>query len=172
MTKEEQKKHDIAVAYFRARGDWKNGMVLHHVDTSLKLRDPQRYKNWNIDDLVPLTVQQHMRIHMGMKNPRGTKKSADHVRAMVEGHKKERRSCNILISRVILDENGNEGIETYVFPTCAAAARHIGCSLQLVYQVASKTQHNRRACGWSCDYVPKSVSVGKVAEDVLKTLVA
>lgn len=172
MTTEEKKKHDIAIEYYKALGLWKPGMVLHHIDPSLKLRDPQRYRNWNVEDLVPVTVQQHMRIHMGMKNPKGVKKSADHLRAMVSGHRKERRSCNILISRVILDENGNEGIETYVFPTCAAAARHIGCTLQLVYQVASKTQHNRRAMGWSCNYVPKTVSLGKVEEEVLKNLVA
>lgn len=172
MTKEETKKHDMAIENFRARGLWKTGMVLHHVDPTLKLRDPERYRNWNIDDLVPLTVPQHMRIHMGLKNPRGGKKSADHVRAMLEGHRKERRNCNILLHRVLLDENGNEGIEAYVFPTCAAAARHVGCSLQLVYQVASKTQHNRRAIGWNCNYVPKTVSLGKVAEDMVKSLVA
>lgn len=172
MKKEERSKHYTAIEYFRARGDWEPGMVLHHTDPSLKLRDPERYRNWNVEDLVPVTVQQHMRIHMGMKNPRGTKKTAAHVRAMVEGHKKERRACNILLHRVLLDENGNEGIEAYVFPTCAAAARHVGCSLQLVYQVASKTQHNRRAMGWNCNYVPKSVSLGQVAEETLKNLVA
>lgn len=173
MTKEEQKKHDIAIEYFKARGDWKPGMVLHHVDSSLKLRDPGRYKNWNVDDLVPLTVPQHMRIHMSAKNPKGGKKSAAHVAAMLAGHRKERRNCNILISRVLVDETGVEnGIEAYVFPSCAAAARHIGCSLQLVYQTASKTQHNRTAMGWNCNYVPKTVSLGKVASDVLKTLVA
>ena len=172
MKKDEQKKHDLAIEYFKALGYWKPGMVLHHSDPSLKLRDPERYKNWNVEDLVPLTVGQHMRIHMGMKNPLGTKKSAAHVRAMLAGHKKERRNCNVLISRVTVNENGVEGIEACVFPSCAAAARHIGCSLQLVYQTASKTQHNRTAMGWNCNYVPKSVSVGKVAEDLVKALVA
>nr|DAW56111.1 MAG TPA: hypothetical protein [Caudoviricetes sp.] len=171
MTKEEQKKHDIALEYFKALGYWEPGMVLHHVDPTMKLRDPQRYKNWNIDDVEPLTVQQHMRIHMGKKNPKGVKKSADHVKSMTEGHKKERRSCNILISHVV-NENGIEGIEAYVFPSCAAAARHIGCTLQLVYQTASKTQHNRTAMGWNCNYVPKTVALGQVAEDMVRSLVA
>lgn len=171
MTKEERSKHDTAIEYFKALGYWKPGMVLHHSDPTMKLRDPERYRNWIIEDLVPVTVQQHMRIHMGMKNPRGGKKSADHVRAMVEGHRKERRACNVLISRVTV-ENGVEGLEAYVFPSCAAAARHIGCSLQLVYQTASKTQHNRTARGWACNYVPKTVSLGQVAEDMVKSLVA
>lgn len=171
MTKEETKKHDIAIEYYKALGYWKPGMVLHHVDPTMKLRDPQRYKNWNIDDLVPLTVPQHMRLHMSAKNPRGVKKSADHVKAMVAGRRKERRNCNVLISRVSVND-GVEGLEAFVFPSCAAAARHIGCSLQLVYQTASKTQHNRTAMGWNCNYVPKSVSLGKVAEEVVRSLVA
>lgn len=158
MTKEETKKHDIAIEYYKALGYWKPGMVLHHTDPTLKLRDPERYKNWNIEDLVPLSVGQHMRLHMSAKNPKGVKKSADHVKAMVDGHRKERRNCNILISRVLLENGVENGIEAYVFPSCAAAARYIGCSLQLVYQTASKTQHNRRAFGWNCNYVPKSVS--------------
>ena len=106
---------------------------------------------------------------MRQRNPKGRKKTASHVAAMAGGKRKERRACNVLIHRAVYD-NGAEGIEAYVYPSCAAAARHIGCSLQLVYQVASRTKQNRRACGWSCAYVPKSVSVGEVAADVLKSL--
>lgn len=171
MTKEETKKHDIARAYYKALGYWKPGMVLHHVDPSLKLRDPQRYHEWNVEDLRPMTKIEHRSYHMKLQNPKGGKKTTEHVRAMVSGRRKERRNCNVLISRVV-EKDGVEGIEAYVFQSCAAAARHIGCSLQLVYQVASKTQHNRTAMGWSCNYVPKTVSLGKVAEDMVKSLVA
>ena len=171
MTREETKKHDMAIEYYKALGLWKEGMVLHHTDPSLKLRDPERYREWNIDDLVPLTIAQHMRIHMAMRNPKGVKRTKERIAAQVAGHKKERRACNILISRV-MDEKGVEGIESYVYPSCAAAARHIGCSLQLVYQVASKTGYNRRAFGWNCNYVPKTVSLDKVAEEMVKNLVA
>lgn len=172
MKKEEQKKHDKAVEFYKSLGVWKPGMVLHHVDPNLKKTDPERYHDWRIEDLKPMGKEEHRSYHMKLQNPKGGKKSLDHVRAMVEGHKKERRSCNILISRVLLDENGNERIEAYVFPSCASAARHIGCTLQLVYQVASKTQHNRRAIGWNCNYVPKTVSLGKVEDEVVRSLVA
>ena len=178
MTKEEQKKHDETMNHYKnlftSFGvDWDSQRwCLHHIDPNLKHQDPARYHEWRIEDVAPLTIQQHMHIHMKLQNPKGGKKSAFHVRAMVEGHKKERRACNILIHRVVVHD-GVEGIEAFVFPSCAAAARHIGCTLQLVYQVASKTQHNRRAMGWSCNYVPKTVSLGKVEEeDMVKSLVA
>lgn len=171
MTQEERERHDTAVDYFTAIGIWQRGMVLHHTDTTLKRRDPARYHEWRIEDVVPLTVPRHAGLHMAKRNPKGVRKSASHVAAMVAGHNKERRlSCNILIHRAV-SEYGAEGVEAYAYPSCSAAARHIGCSKQLVYQVASKTQHNRRACGWICNYVPKSVSLGKVAGDMLKSLV-
>ena len=171
MTMEERDRHDMAVDYYTALGTWQAGMVLHHTDTTLKRRDPARYHEWRVGDVRPLTVPQHAGLHMRLRNPKGSIKTKEHVAAMVAGHNKERRlSCNILIHRAV-SEYGADGIEAYVFPSCSAAARHIGCSKQLAYQVASKTQHNRRACGWNCSYVPKSVSLGKVAGDMLKSLV-
>lgn len=170
MTQEEQEMHAAAVDYFKALGIWQPGMVCHHADTTLKQRDPARYHEWRVEDLRPLTVPQHAGLHMRLRNPKGSIKTKEHVAAMVAGHNKERRQCNVLIHRE-LHGKGADGIEAYVFPSCSAAARHIGCSKQLAYQVASKTQHNRRACGWICNYVPKSVSLGKVAGDMLKSLV-
>ncbi len=169
MTSDERDRHERAVGYFDALGIWQPGMVLHHLDPTLKRRDPVRYHEWRVEDVVPLTVPRHAGLHMALRIPKGSKKTKEHVAAMVAGRRKERRlSSNILIHRVV-SGNGAEGIEAYVYPSCSAAARHIGCSKQLVYQVASKTQHNRRACGWICNYVPKSVSLGKVAGDVLKS---
>lgn len=171
MTREERERHDIAVGYYAGLGIWQPGMSLHHIDTTLKHRDPDRYHAWLVDDVRPMTNREHRSLHMRMQNPKGGKKSAEHVAAMTAGYNKERRlSCNILIHRAV-SGNGAEGIEAYVYPSCSAAARHIGCTQQLVYQVASKTQHNRHACGWICSYVPKSVSIGKVAGDMLKSLV-
>lgn len=169
MTSEERYRHDIAVDYFTALGIWQPGMVLHHLDTTLKRRDPVRYHEWRVEDLRPLTVPQHAGLHMARRNPKGSTKTKEHVAAMIAGKRKERRACNVLIHRLV-SGNGAEGIEAYVYPSCSAAAGHIGCSKQLVYQVASKTKHNRRACGWICNYVPKSVSLGKVAGDMLQSL--
>lgn len=169
MTSDERERHDIAVDYFTALGIWTPGMVIHHTDTTLKQRDPERYHEWRVEDLRPMSIASHNSLHMALRNPKGSKKTREHAAAMLAGKRKERRACNVLIHRE-LHGNGADGIEAYVYPSCSAAARHIGCSKQLVYQVASKTQHNRRACGWICNYVPKSVSLGKVAGDVLKSL--
>ncbi len=171
MNKDEKKAHDKAIEYFKTLGIWERGMVLHHIDPELKTKDPERYHEWRIDDVVPLTVRQHMAIHMRMRM-KGIKKTDKHREAMKAGHRKERRNCNIMIHRVVRGEDGVEGLEAYVFRTCKEAARHVGCSLQMVYQTASGTQRNRRAMGWTCTYVPKSVDVGKVAEEVVKALVA
>lgn len=37
---------------------------LHHIDWTLKENDPERYEQWNIEDLLPMTVRQHRRLHM------------------------------------------------------------------------------------------------------------
>lgn len=163
MTKKEKTNHDKAVEYYKSMGIWIEGMVLHHMDPTLKYTDPGRYHEWRIGDVVPMTVEQHLRLHMSLRNPLGHRKSDKHREAMKNGHRMERRECRVMIHRVV--EDGVHGVEAYVYPSCAEAARHIGCSLQLVYQTASRTQRNRRAKGWRCDYVPKSVSLGKVAED-------
>ena len=180
MKKEEKQKHDRTYNHYRTLftacgvewDAWK--WVLHHIDPTMKYRDPARYHEWRIDDVSPLTVEQHLRLHMTLRNPKGTKKTKKHIENMKNGHRKERWECNVMIHRVV-EKDGVEGIEAYVFPSCAEAARHIGCSLQMVYQVASKTQKNRRAKGWFCDYVPSSVSIGKVAADAfdkIRALVA
>lgn len=176
MTQEEQERHDAALAHYRTliascgvdvdSQRW----CLHHVDATMRHRDPARYHEWRIEDVVPLTVPQHSGLHMRLRNPKGRTKTKAHVAAMIAGRRKERRACNVLIYRLV-SGNGAEGVEAYAYPSCSAAARHIGCSKQLVYQVASKTQQNRRAMGWNCSYVPKSVSLGRVAGDMLKSLV-
>lgn len=177
MKKTEKSLHDATYNHYRtlftAMGvDWESQRwVLHHIDPSLRTRDPKRYHEWRIEDVVPLTVEQHLSLHMKLRNPKGSRKSKKHIENMKNGHNNDRRKCNVLIHRVVV-QDGAEGMEAYVFPSCAAAAGHIGCSLQLVYQVASKTQKNTRAKGWFCNYVPSSVSLGKVAEDVVKSLVA
>ena len=176
MTKKEKALHDNTLNHYKtmftAFGvDWDSQRwCLHHLDEQMKHRDPERYHEWNVEDVVPLTVRQHMALHMKLRM-KGVEKTEKHREAMKNGHRKERRNCNVMIHRAVV-KDGNEGIEAYVYPSCAAAAKHIGCTLQMVYQTASRTQKNRRAMGWSCDYVPRSVSIGKVAEDIVRSLVA
>lgn len=41
----------------------RDGYVLHHKDPSLKANDPDRYKQWNVDDLVMMKVTEHQLFH-------------------------------------------------------------------------------------------------------------
>lgn len=49
--------------YPDGKGMPKKGYVLHHVDTTLKKNDIERYIQWRIEDLVMLTKQEHAGLH-------------------------------------------------------------------------------------------------------------
>lgn len=59
-------------AYRKKAADYYNlpkGWVLHHKDESLKYKDPERYHQWRIEDLVPMSKSDHRKIHSkGDKN--------------------------------------------------------------------------------------------------------
>lgn len=66
-----------AMKYFKD-----NGMLegienprLHHKDINLKTDDPERYAEWRIEDLVPMSLKDHMKLHMKLKVKKGTHKS-------------------------------------------------------------------------------------------------
>lgn len=45
-----------------------NGWCLHHKDPSWKTEDKERYKQWNIEDLIPMTNEEHVRLHFTGKS--------------------------------------------------------------------------------------------------------
>ena len=49
--------------YPEGNGKAKPGCLLHHKDPSWKTNDIERYLQWNIDDLMMLTVKEHNLIH-------------------------------------------------------------------------------------------------------------
>ena len=63
MTKEQKRISKInykkAAEYFNVQ----SGECLHHIDTSWLYEDIERYIQWNISDLVKLTISEHMKIH-------------------------------------------------------------------------------------------------------------
>lgn len=59
----ENKKRAWKYFYPEGNGLSKRGYVLHHKDPSWKLDDPERYAQWNIDDLVMMTNPDHTRLH-------------------------------------------------------------------------------------------------------------
>ena len=73
MTKEQLKvaalNHKKACLHFfpKCKGKNKQGWVLHHKDTSLKTNDLERYAEWRIEDLVPMTKSGHISLHNCMR---------------------------------------------------------------------------------------------------------
>ena len=63
MTQEQkklnQKNHDKAAEFFCLQRGW----VLHHINSDWKRNDIERYIQWNVEDLVMMTRQEHQRWH-------------------------------------------------------------------------------------------------------------
>lgn len=49
-------------------GKCRPGWVLHHIDPSWKTNDRERYDKWYIEDLVPMTKSDHMKLHSTIDN--------------------------------------------------------------------------------------------------------
>ncbi len=58
-------KHERAWKHFWPEGNGaaKPGYVLHHIDPTLKFRDPARYSQWNINDLMMVDSSLHGNLH-------------------------------------------------------------------------------------------------------------
>lgn len=61
MTKRERDNWTKAKAYYGILND--SDLVLHHKDPSWKYEDPERYAQWNPEDLVVMTRAEHARLH-------------------------------------------------------------------------------------------------------------
>lgn len=60
--------HKKAWCYFIALGllpadAKKNEWCLHHKDQTLKYKDPHRYNEWRVEDLVPMLKSEHTSMH-------------------------------------------------------------------------------------------------------------
>lgn len=63
FTKEQKR---ISAANYRKASEYFNlqkGEVLHHIDPSWKHNDIERYIQWNIEDLVKMTISEHISLH-------------------------------------------------------------------------------------------------------------
>lgn len=84
---EEQKKisrrnHHMAWCYFKEEGllpedakpyEW----VLHHIDTTMKYTNIERYIQWRIEDIVPMTVGEHTKLHWQLDHDERCKKMSE-----------------------------------------------------------------------------------------------
>ena len=55
--------HEKAVQHFKQLGEFEDGMVLHHIDFTMFYFDPDRYVEWNPEDLLPMAKSQHLKLH-------------------------------------------------------------------------------------------------------------
>lgn len=61
MTKKEKDAYLFAHLFFGLKkGD---GLVLHHKDPTMRYNNPERYKQWNPEDLVVMTRAEHVKLH-------------------------------------------------------------------------------------------------------------
>ena len=56
----------IAWMYFYPEGNGKakKGYCLHHIDPSLRKNNPERYNQWNVEDLVMMDFAEHTKLHL------------------------------------------------------------------------------------------------------------
>ena len=82
-TKEYRKNHTIAWNYFVKIGlipeNDQHKYVLHHKDPSLKTEDPERYDEWRIEDLIPMTKSDHSSFHNKGKTVIFTEEHKQHI---------------------------------------------------------------------------------------------
>lgn len=123
------------------------GLVLHHIDTTMKSRDPERYNEWRPEDLQVMTVQEHRRLHM-KKQTKGVKHTKQHNIKISEGIREQ-----LTKGKMVKIHMRPVEAQTLYFSTLAQAADFIGCTRQLVSQCIRDNTHNRRAKGWDISLV-------------------
>ena len=91
MSRKEYKiNHTKAWCYFIALGllpynAKKNEWVLHHKDSELKYKDPVRYNEWRIEDLVPMLKSEHTSMHQ--KGRHCSEETKAKISAKTKGHR-------------------------------------------------------------------------------------
>ena len=118
-------------------------IVLHHVDTKMKRRNPKRYSEFRLSDVVPMLRRQHISFHN-----KGRKHTCRHNTRIAEamtsknGARRFKGSCIVITNKHC----------SIKCASCKMAAQIIGCSRQLVSQVLSENPRYHSyttAHGWS-----------------------
>lgn len=69
LTKEQWKIFNSCYKKAKEYFNLQEGWVLHHKDVTLRICDIDRYIQWRIEDLVPMTKSEHRRLHNLLDNP-------------------------------------------------------------------------------------------------------
>lgn len=122
-------------------------IVLHHVDTKMKRRNPQRYSQFNYEDVVPMLRRQHISLHN-----KGRKHTRRHNARIAEAMTSKNGALRFK-GRCIVITNKHCSIKC---ASCKMAAQIIGCSKQLVSQVLSDNPRYHSyttAHGWAIELI-------------------
>ena len=115
--------HNKAWKWFEQNGYANHSkMVLHYKDVNMKKDNPERYNQWNVEDLIPMTLKEHRRLHMKLQNKKGCKHSKKHNENIKKAMKKAVRNK---IVKIYIDATPEDA---KYFNTLAEAARYIGCT--------------------------------------------
>lgn len=135
--------HNISADFFEENSD--QTIVLHHIDPLLKYKDYARYDEWRINDVVPMTQADHMRLHhkgIAMSKAEYIKRKQN-MEYSVKNSVKHRKM-------IIKATNGKQLV---YFNTQQECADFLGCSRQQVYYVMSpKWTSYQKACGWKLSW--------------------
>ena len=124
---ESHKANRLAWKYFEAHGyENHDGMVLHHKDVNMKFENPERYVEWRVEDLIPMTRVEHRRLHMKLQM-KGRKHSEKHNKMISEGRRRQSTKNKFVKIHITARED-----RTLTFKTLTEAAKYIGCSKQLL----------------------------------------
>ena len=93
----------------------KNEWCLHHKDPTLRTEDPERYNEWRVEDLVPMLMSEHTRLHQTGRSK--GKSEREMLRLKMLGHpvseetrKKISEKCK---GRKIPEDEIRRRVETY-----------------------------------------------------------
>lgn len=120
--------------------------MLHHVDTTMKKRDPERYAQFRLSDVVPMLRRQHISLHN-----KGRKHTRRHNARIAESMT-SKTGAKRFKGRCIVITNKHCSIKC---ASCRMAAQIIGCSRQLVSQVLSENPRYHSyatARGWKVEF--------------------
>lgn len=62
--KQKAEQYFIDIGIMPERKDRTERWILHHIDWTMKYTNPERYEEWRVEDLLPMTIKQHQRLHM------------------------------------------------------------------------------------------------------------
>lgn len=116
----------IAREHFFGKGGGK-GWCLHHKDETLRERDIDRYIQWRIEDLVPMTMCEHSHHHdIGNKHNLGHHCSDETKRKISD------RNTNHPKKSHVVSQYSKEGELISTFPSAKEASRQTGVGVSAI----------------------------------------